>query len=261
MLDFCATLKEFLMTMKLPRRFGIALALIVVLANLVSVTRLDAAPPALECNPGNAAITSPQQDSVLNGTVQIEGTVSLGAAFNRYKLEFSPAGRDEFHLIGSEVRQQVANGQLGVWDSASVPDGTYSIRVRVVDATGNYCEAVITGLRVQNAEPIKPTDSPTPVETEVTPEFAVVPTAVPTIQIGVPTEPSNAATPTRPAPAGSTRTPSPNVALPGGFNVDSLFEGLGQVFGGLLRTFLFGAMTMAGIMLIVGVIFYVRRVL
>ncbi len=232
-----------------------------IVANFVALARLDASPPAIECNPGNAAITSPQPGSSVNGTVQIEGTASVGEAFNRYKLEFSAAGVDAFHLIGSEVKQQVANGQLGVWDSASVPDGTYSIRLRVVDATGNYCEVVVGGLRVQNAQPITPTDTPTPVETEVTPELAVVPTAVPTIQIGVPTEPPNVVVPTPSAPAGATRTPSTTSTLPGGINPDSIFEGLGAVFGSLFRTFLFGAMAMAGILLIIGVIFYVRRVL
>ncbi len=248
--------------MKLTRLFGMALVL-TILANFVALAPLDASPPAIECNPGNAAITSPQPGSLLSGTVQIEGTASLGGAFNRYKLEFSTAGVDAFHLIGSEVKQQVANGQLGVWDSASVPDGTYSIRLRVVDATGNYCEVVVGGLRVQNAQPITPTDTPTPtpVETEVTPELAVVPTAVPTIQIGVPTEPPSAAVPTASAPAGATRTPSTTSPLPGGINPDSIFEGLGAIFGSLFRTFLFGAMAMAGILLIIGVIFYVRRVL
>jgi hypothetical protein len=247
--------------MRLDFRSGIILTVIVALAILASADRLNAAPPALNCVASDASIVSPQSGATLNGVVQIEGTASLGGQFQFYKLEFSPTGRDEFTVFSGLIRQQVANGQLAVWDSASVPDGVYSIRLRVVDTTGNYCDAVITDLRVQNSAPIQPTITPTAVETEAPPEPAVVPTAVPTIQIGVPTEAGGASAPTPRATTAATRTPGSTSIIPGGFNPDSIFEGAGQIFGNLLRTFLFGVVTMAGVMLVVGVIFFVRRVL
>jgi hypothetical protein len=247
--------------MKLDYRFAIGTALIVVLAILTSAGRLGAAPPALNCGASNASISAPQSGATLNGVIQIEGSASLGDQFQYYKLEFSPTGRDEFTVFSGLIRQQVSNGQLGVWDSASVPDGTYSIRLRVVDATGNYCDAAISDLHVQNSAPIQPTETPTAVETEAPPEQAVVPTAVPTIQISLPSEPGSAPTPTTAATAVGTRTPGSSSLLPGGINTDSIFAGLGQVFGSLLRTFLFGVVTMAGILLVIGVIFFVRRVL
>lgn len=247
--------------MKLNYRLVFVLAILVGLAVSESVPGLRAAPPALTCNPSNAAIVSPQPGATLNGVVQIEGAAFLGDQFQYYKLEFSPADREEFTVFSGLIRQQVPSGQLAVWDSASVPDGVYSIRLRVVDATGNYCDVVATGLKVQNSVPIPPTEAPTPVETEAPPEEAVVPTAVPTIQIGVPTEPGGKITPTPAATAAGTRTPAASTLLPGGINTDTITEGLGQVFDNLLRTFLFGVATMAGIMLVVGAIFLVRRVL
>jgi hypothetical protein len=246
--------------MKSSRQIGIALALALTLAISASASVLGATPPRLNCTASNAAITSPQSGASLTGVVQIEGVASLGDQFQYYKLEFSPAGRDAFTVFSGLIRQQVNNGQLGVWDSASVPDGVYSIRLRVVDATGNYCDVVTTGLNVQNSAPKPPTEVPTEVATEAPPEQAVVPTAVPTIQIGVPTEPASGPTPTSPA-AASTRTAGSTSLLPGGFSTDSIVEGLSQMLGGFFRTFLFGVVAMAGIMLVVGVIFLVRRVL
>lgn len=248
--------------MKLVSRFGIALAILCALAILIGAHRLSAAPPSLTCSTNNASISAPQVGSTLNGIVQIEGVASLGGQFQYYKVEFSPSGRDDFGgTISGVIRSQVSNGQLAVWDSASVPDGVYSLRLRVVDVTGNYCDIIVTGLKVQNSVPIQPTEEPTAVETEAPPEPAVVPTAVPTIQIGAPTEATGATAPTPSGTAQATRTPGSNALIPGGINTDSIVQGLGDVFGSLGRIFFFGVVTMAGVMLVVGVIFFVRRVL
>lgn len=228
--------------------------LLVALTLWARTARLHAAPPARDCPPGAAVITSPQASAVLSGLVQVEGAATLGDDFQYYKLEFAPAGRDNFTVFSGLIRQRVAKGQLGVWDSASVPDGMYSLRLQVVDTTGNFCQVVVNELKVQNTAPLKPTETPTPVETEAPAPFSVVPTGIPTIQIGSPTEPAVAPTRApRPEPGG---TPTPGGSA---LNTSALFDALGEIGGGLVRTFLFGALVMAGLMLIVGVIFYVRR--
>src|SRR5919199_984258 len=180
--------------------FGLALILVAIFP----VRVIHAAPATLTCNQSIAVIQNPQPGAVLSGVVQVEGTASLGGGFQYYKVEFSSANRDDWVLFSGLVRQQVVNGQLAVWDSASVPDGVYSMRLRVVDVTGNYCEWTITQLRVQNSAPVQPTlaptlvpstptatptpappsPTPTPQETESTQPFNAVPSAVPTIHAG-----------------------------------------------------------------------------
>jgi hypothetical protein len=244
-------------------RFGILIGSVAALMLVLRLPQAQAAPPALNCTAANAAITAPQAGVALNGLVQIEGTASLGGVFQYYKLEVAANGTENYTVIGGLVRQQVVNGQLGVWDSASVPDGTYSIRLRVVDTTGNYCEVLASGLQVQNSSPPTPTsaDTPTPAQTEVTPSSAVVPTAAPTIQIPGATEPASAPAETPAAATSATRTPGGISFLPGGFSTDSITGPLGDILNSFARAFLFGVMAMAGILLVVGVIFYVRRVL
>jgi hypothetical protein len=207
-----------------------------------------------------------------------------------YRLEVAPVGTEAWGGIGGQGTQQVVNGQLGVWDSASVPDGRYTIRLRVVDPTSNYCEAFVTNVVVQNSAPPPPiaVESPVPTETEAPPIQNAVPTQGPPTVEGVPTtdpagptaDPAAPAVPT-PLPGQATFTPAARTATPrqtagpsrtptadgpaAGLGIDFDFTGLVDVvsdfFSGLARTFAFGIIAMAALMFLVGVIFFVRRVL
>jgi hypothetical protein len=219
-----------------------------------------AAPNFRDCSGGNAAILSPQTGATVFGIVQIEGTASLGGDFQYYKLEVAPAGTQAWGDLAGQARQQVVNGQLGVWDSAAVPDGLYTLRLRVVDPTGNYCEAQVTNVHVANA-------APTPVPTANPEQATITPTEAPPIQNAVPTPvptetPNGTMTPTAvPTRTGPTRTPVPTSGGIGGIEVGTVIQAIQDLLGALLRLFAFGVLTMAGILAIVGVIYFVRRVL
>jgi hypothetical protein len=128
-------------------------------------------------------------------------------AFQFYKVEFARepvVGGDEvWSIIGAIVEQPVINGQLTVWDTRQVPDGSYSLRLRVVRIDGNYDEAFVRQVVVANAQPERPTDTPTPA---FTPTPTVTPTPLPptpTIVIEQPPRPTERVIP------GVTRTPLP----------------------------------------------------
>jgi hypothetical protein len=221
---------------------------------------LAAAPNFRDCSGGNAAILSPQTGATVFGIVQIEGTASLGGDFQYYKLEVAPMGTEAWGDLAGQARQQVVNAQLGVWDSAAVPDGLYALRLRVVDPTGNYCEAKVTDVRVANS-------APTPVPTANPEQATITPTEAPPIQNAVPTPvptqtPNGTGTPTPvPTRAGPTRTPVPASGGIGGIEIGTVMQAIQDLFGALLRLFAFGVLTMAGILALVGVIYFVRRVL
>lgn len=227
----------------------------------VTVMPLLAAPNARDCSGGNAAILAPVGGATVFGIVQIEGTASLGGDFQYYKLEVAPVGTEAWGDLTGQAGQPVVNGQLGVWDSAAVADGAYTLRLRVVDPTGNYCETLVTNILVQNSTPPTPTlaeavSSPTPQETEAPPIQNAVPTPLPTTpspeQTGTPE-------PTETPLAGVTETPEPGGF--GGIEIDQII-GIATDFGTAIgRIFLFGVVAMAGIFLIVGVVYFVRRVL
>jgi hypothetical protein len=220
----------------------------------------DAAPNLRDCSGGNAAILAPASGTTVFGIVQIEGTASLGGEFRYYKLEVAPVGTEAWGDLVGQAGQQVVNGQLGVWDSAAVPDGAYMIRLRVVDPTGNYCEIIVTNILVQNAVPPTPTIevTPTPEETEAPPIQNAVPTPLPTTpaaeETGTP-EPTE----TPEASAEGEETPEPGGI--GGINIDEIVQVATDFATALGRIFLFGVVAMAGIFFFVGVVYFVRRVL
>lgn len=218
----------------------------------------SAAPNLRDCSAGNAAILSPQSGGAVSGIVQIEGTASLGGDFQYYKLEVAPVNTEAWGDLAGQAREQVVNGQLGVWDSAAVPDGVYKLRLRVVDPTGNYCETIVTNITVQNS---RPTDVPTPVETPTPTEAPPIQNAVPT---PIPTTPAaqgtSVATITPPRAVPS-RTPEAGSGGIGGIELGQVVEATTEFFSALGRIFLFGALAMGAIFFFIGVIYFVRRVL
>jgi hypothetical protein len=89
------------------------------------------------CTDARSVITSPRQGQQVHGWVSIIGTAVV-KNFDYYKVEYGAgANPDQWSWLYSGG-SQVANGTLAVWDASALPCGTYSIRVVVVDKTGNY---------------------------------------------------------------------------------------------------------------------------
>lgn len=127
-----------------------------------------------------AIISSPASNSVVQGSVQITGSADY-PSFQFYILEVSPEPvTDQWQIIGEIHEQPVIDGVLETWDTTRLPDGSYTIRLRVVRLDGNYSEGFSQQVVVANAQPI-PTDTPTPtsVEAEPTRLPTVTPTSLP----------------------------------------------------------------------------------
>jgi hypothetical protein len=156
-----------------------------------------AAPPA---QGDLAVITSPQNNAIVRGSVPIQGSATH-PQFQFYKVEFAhePITGDNWTIIGAIREQQIVDGQLEVWDTTQVPDGSYSLRLRVVRLDGNYSEYTLGQVVVANAQP---TETPTPAEPS-TPTITPTPLPpTPTIVIEQPARPTGAPSlaPTQVAP-------------------------------------------------------------
>lgn len=156
-----------------------------------------AAPPA---QGDLALITSPQNNAIVRGLVPIRGSATH-SQFQFYKVEYArePVTGDNFVIIGAIHEQQIVDGQLEVWDTTQVPDGSYTLRLRVVKIDGNYDEAFVVQVVVANAQP---TETPTPAATSPP---TITPTPLPptpTVVIEQPALPTGAVTavPTRTTP-------------------------------------------------------------
>jgi hypothetical protein len=101
------------------------------------------------CPNPNVRITSPGVNQVVNGNVAIRGTASV-ANFQYYKIEVGPGANprdNEWGVVGQLRRTPVNNGLLETFNSAAYPAGVYTLRLVVVDQTGNYpepCRVTVT---------------------------------------------------------------------------------------------------------------------
>jgi len=107
-------------------------------------------PPPPFCPNSLARLTSPGQNAVVSGTVQIMGTADL-PNFDYYKIEYAPAGSPtEWALITDLRRSTVKDGLLDSWNTTNFPNGPYLLRLMVVDNTGNYPEPCEVSVVVNN---------------------------------------------------------------------------------------------------------------
>jgi hypothetical protein len=104
---------------------------------------------APNCPNPNARLTSPGVNQVVQGNVPVRGTANI-ASFQYYKIEVGPGTNpddNEWTVVGQLRRSPVSNGLLETFNSAAYPPGTYTLRLVVVDQTGNYpepCRVTIT---------------------------------------------------------------------------------------------------------------------
>lgn len=107
-------------------------------------------PPAPSCPNPNICIASPRNGTTLSGNVSITGTANH-AQFQFYKIELGVGDNpSSWSSIGEVVRRTVDGGTLGVFNSQAVPNGTYTLRLVVVDITGNFPPPYEVVINVQN---------------------------------------------------------------------------------------------------------------
>ncbi|MBI5928519.1 MAG: hypothetical protein HY862_04380 [Chloroflexi bacterium] len=103
--------------------------------------------------PENMQIVSPVVGTAIRGNVSVFGSASH-PDFVQYALEFGPdpnTGGLYYPITPQAITQPVINNVLGVWNTASIPDGLYQIRLHVYLTGGRQITNVLVGgLRVSN---------------------------------------------------------------------------------------------------------------
>ncbi len=154
--------------MHVATRQAFALAVAALLAATAGPVGAAQAAPAFQDEEAEALITSPGARETVSGIVVIVGTASA-PDFRLYRLEFigDPAPTDAgWEPVQAPVEQRVREGVLGGWDTTTLPDGFY--RLRLVVVTGLEEEELEYEVRVEvsNATatplPLQPTITPSP---------------------------------------------------------------------------------------------------
>lgn len=105
-------------------------------------------------------ITAPQPSETLRGQVQIQGQMDT-PNFASAELAFTFASfPGEAWFTIQTFSQPKTEPPLAVWDTTTITDGNYTLRLRVTFQDGTFQDALISDLKILNEAP-----SPTPLPT------------------------------------------------------------------------------------------------
>ena len=101
--------------------------------------------------PVSIVILSPVSGNVVAGNVQILGS-AIYPQFLQYQVEFGPDPNpgNLWFPATSAVTSPVLNGLLGIWNTTTVQDSRYQLRLRVYLRDGTLLTTVIGNIAVQN---------------------------------------------------------------------------------------------------------------
>lgn len=142
-------------------------------------------------------ILSPLPGQAVQGKVAIRGGTAVDG-FQSYELTFaySQDPTDTWFFI-QEGQSAIVEGQLAQWDTSTLTDGDYSLRLTVTLVDGRQLTTVVPGVRVRNYTLIE-TDTPAPTPTlaagaispiPITPTFTETP--LPPTPTPLPTNPAS----------------------------------------------------------------------
>jgi len=98
--------------------------------------------------PGCEHLLTPHQGDVLSGTATVKGTAEH-PNFWYYKIEYRQDGLDDWHYLTGQEKQ-VQKDVLGTWNTTALPNGSYHVRLVIVDRTGNYPPPCEIPVRIKN---------------------------------------------------------------------------------------------------------------
>ena len=149
-------------------------------------------------------ITSPQAGDVLRGEVTITGTTNIPNFFSA-QLDFSYASNPTSTWFAIQtLSQPVTDATIITWDTTSISDGDYILRVRVNLLDNTFQEVTVPiqiGNDVTSSTPtVVPTSTLNAVEVQIPTPFLLAASPTPT----TPPRATPTALPTNPASLGQT---------------------------------------------------------
>lgn len=131
--------------------------------SLFSLIVLFAAAPLIPWQQ-QVSIDSPRPGDALQGQVNITGTTAV-EGFQAYEVAFAyqqDTTNTWFPL--AQGKDAISSDTLATWDTTTITDGMYRVRVMVYLSDGRALQTVVSGLRVRNYTPVE-TATPAPAAT------------------------------------------------------------------------------------------------
>ena len=157
----------------LPQRNSRTLLLIIALLFL-SIASPQWAALAQSDDAPQVYISAPRSGEALQGVVKITGTSEI-AGFQAAEISFAyQSDTTGTWFLINQSNQAVLEGELASWDTSTITDGEYRLRLQVFLEDGQVLESYQENLRVRNYTPV---ETPTPAPAVQTTEEAQPPLA------------------------------------------------------------------------------------
>ena len=100
-------------------------------------------------------VDSPRAGEALQGRVTITGTTDI-EGLQSYDVSFAyQKDQTNTWFAIAQGDQVLRNATLATWDTTTITDGTYKLRIRTFLADGRVLETFVMGLRVRNYTPVE----------------------------------------------------------------------------------------------------------
>lgn len=102
------------------------------------------------CPDERSMIVTPGVNQVVSGAISVTGRI-VADNLDYYKLEYAVgAGATDGFVYFDGAKDQVDGGILGLLNTAALPNGDYTLRLTLVDLTGNYPPPCTVSITIQN---------------------------------------------------------------------------------------------------------------
>lgn len=132
-------------------------------------------------SPGEALISYPENGDVVEGIVEIRGSVPA-EEFASARVSYSYIGSEENWFLIAMIDQPVEEGVLAAWDTSTITDGMYQLRLVVKTTAGTKSEVIVSDIQVANytQTATQPDESDEKIDAQAEPgETITVPTPIP----------------------------------------------------------------------------------
>lgn len=104
-----------------------------------------------------AAISSPQNDDIVNGVVSVKGYLS-NPGLTGYTLEYGPGEEPSSwtNIVSSVTAAAVEGGILAGWDTAGLANGVYTLRLTALESPASGADNTARSALRVNAAPLAP---------------------------------------------------------------------------------------------------------
>ncbi len=159
------------------RQMFLLFSFLIILMPIPVIAKLKSSPLMQTNTTANARIDAPVAGQVVQGGLVIRGSTAT-EEFQSYEVGFAYEDdpTDTWFLI-QESTTPVQDDVLAVWDTTTITDGEYKLRLLVTSTDGTQVKLLINNLRVRNYSPIETdTPSPTPIYVTLAPGLPIAST-------------------------------------------------------------------------------------